>query len=453
MITTLVLFGASGDLAGRYLLPSLAAMTAEGSVPAAFTVIGAAREDWEDHAFRHAVAERLEQHAVGVSRASRDEFVRSLRYRRVDVSEPGEVPAVLADAAESTDSKPVAAYLAVPPAVFPPAITGFAEARLPAGSRIAIEKPFGDDLASAIALNGRLARLFGEAVEDVVFRVDHALGMATSQTLLGLRTADGPMEPYWNRDHIEAIDVLWEETLALEGRAGYYDRAGALKDVLQNHMLQLLCLLAMEPPADREGRELHDRKVEVLRSLRPIDAADVAMVTQRARYTAGRLAPDEGGGAERTVPAYTDEDGVDPARRTETFAEILFELDTPRWAGMRFRLRAGKALAEQRRGVVVRFRSAAHQPWREILDVGDSDELRLGIDGPAEELPAYGRVLRNFLDGGSGLAVRGDEAEAAWRVVTPVLEAWVEDRVPLLEYPAGSAGPAPLAAANTPAGR
>ena len=244
------------------------------------------------------------------------------------------------------------------------------------------------------------------------------------------------------------VEILWEETLALEGRAGYYDRAGALKDVMQNHMLQVLSLLAMEPPARLDERELRDRKVDVLRSIRPPEFGR----TRRARYTAGRVAaPPEGSG--ENVPAYADEDGVEPERQTETFAEVALELEGERWAGTRFLLRAGKALSRRRKMAIVRFRSAA-------------DELRIGLDGPDDltlqltggapaspaplrlsaapphdEVPAYGRVLLDVLNGGSTLSVRGDEAEQAWRVLTPVLEAWDEGLVPLEEYPAGSAGP------------
>jgi glucose-6-phosphate 1-dehydrogenase len=267
------------------------------------------------------------------------------------------------------------------------------------------------------------------------------------QNLLALRRHDPVLAAVWDAEHIERIEVRWEEDLALEGRAGYYDSAGALKDVMQNHMLQVLCVIAMEPPAGPGERELHDAKVAVLRTARPPDPDGR---TRRARYGPGRI-------GDRTVPAYVDEDGVDPARGTETFAEVMLELDTPRWDGTRFVLRAGKALRTRRKEAIIRFRTTRSG--------GESDELRFGIDGPldvalrltgtapmtltapppASDVPPYGCVLLDVLDGGSTLSVRGDEAEEAWRVVEPVLAAWREDRVPLDEYPAGSDGPPPLA--------
>ena len=274
--------------------------------------------------------------------------------------------------------------------------------------------------------------------------------MATVQNLLAMR-ANSILEAVWNSDHVEQVEILWEETLALEGRAGYYDRAGALKDVVQNHMLQVLSLIAMEPPSGLQAQDLVDRKLEALRSIRPLTPADVAERTRRARYTAGRLATGE------DVPAYGEDDGVEPERETETFAELVLELERVRWAGTPFVLRAGKALSSRRKMAIVRFRVAGNP----------ANELRIGIDGPNDvslqvtggapespvpltlsatpprsELPAYGRVLFDVLNGGSTLSIGGDEAEEAWRVVTPVLDGWANSAVPLEEYPAGSGEPA-----------
>jgi glucose-6-phosphate 1-dehydrogenase len=443
VIETLVIFGATGDLTGRFLLPALAALHATGKLPDGFQVVATGRDELTDDVFRDAVAEDLLRHAAGTPAAAREALLRSLSYRPVDVNDPASVSAVV-----DLGGDALAAYLALPPAVFPAAVTALAASGLPAGSRIVLEKPFGEDLEGAVALNRLLARAARDDGEQAVFRVDHVLGMATVQNLLGMRLAGTVFEQVWNSAHIDQVEILWEETLALEGRAGYYDNAGALKDVMQNHMLQVLSLLAMEPPARLDERELRDRKVDVLRSIQPLDASR----TRRARYSAGRLAaPPEGSG--RAVPAYTDEDGVNPERKTETFAEVALELACERWADTRFVLRAGKALSRRRKMAVVRFRSAR-------------DELRIGLDGPEDvtlqltggapgspvplplsasppddEVPAYGRVLLDVLNGGSTLSVRGDEAEQAWRVVTPVLEAWSQDLVPLEEYPAGSAGP------------
>ena len=453
MIERLALFGATGDLAGRYLLPALAALHAARRLPQGFEIIGGARENLGEAAFRRSAGERLERHAADVPATAREAVVRSLRYRPVDVTDSASVASLV-----EPGRGPIAAYLALPPGIFPAAVTALGDAGLARDSRVALEKPFGEDLASATALNRLLADALGPVGEQAVFRVDHVLGMATVQNLVGMRLANSVLEAVWNHEHVEQVEILWEETLALEGRAGYYDRAGALKDVLQNHMLQVLSLIAMEQPSGLREHDLHDRKLEALRSIRPLTATDVAERTRRARYGAGRLAT---GG---NVPAYADEDGVERERETETFAELQLELDTARWAGTRFVLRAGKALSRRRKMAIVRFRPAGDRV----------NELRIGVDGPHDvslrvtggapdspvpltlsaappgsDLPAYGRVLLDVLSGGSGLSIRGDEAEEAWRVVTPVLEGWANGSVRLEEYPAGSAGPPPRANRHT----
>jgi glucose-6-phosphate 1-dehydrogenase len=462
-IDRLVLFGATGDLAGRYLLPALARLLATRQLPPGFEIVGAAREEFDDTGFRRLATGHLDRHAPDVPADVRTALVAALRYRPVDIADPASVARVL-----DGGNGPVAAYLALPPATFPAAVTSLGKVGLPAGSRIVLEKPFGEDLPSAVALNDLVAQIAGGAGEDAVFRVDHVLGMATLHNLLGARLANRVLEPLWNSTHIERVDVIWDETLALEGRAGYYDHAGALKDVIQNHLLQILCLFAMEPPESVSVRDLRDRKVDVLRSVRILSPDDVARQTTRARYTAGVLAPPpEGAGT--AVPAYIDEDGVDPSRRTETFAEILLELDTTRWAGTPFLLRTGKALSRRHKGVVVRFRPVPSLPFGPDTPDPPPNELRIGLDGPesftlhltgsapgppphlaplvltaelpANELPAYSHVLLHVLDGDNTLSIRGDEAELAWRIMTPIIETWAEGRVPLQDYPAGSTGP------------
>ena len=477
MIERLLLFGATGDLAGRFLLPALAELVAAGELPDDFEVVGAARQELSDDEFRRAAAERLERHAADVPAATREALLRRLHYRRVDLGAEDLARTVrgivngTSDAAPATAARPVAAYLALPPRMFVPAVTGLGGAGLPRGSRIVVEKPFGESLEGAVALNRLLAEVTGTAGEGAVFRVDHVLGMATVHNLLGVRLANRVLEPLWNSVHVEQVEILWEETLALEGRAGYYDTAGALKDVMQNHMLQVLSLVAMEPPASLGERDLRDRKVDVLRSVRPPAPEQMRSRTRRARYTAGRLAS-TGGASGAEVPDYAREEGVDPAGGTETFAEVILELDSGRWAGTRFVLRAGKALHRRWKGVIVRFRPVPHLPFGGGARPAPN-ELRIGLDGPetlslhltgsapgpppeltplalearlpAAELRAYAHVLREALSGDSTLSIRGDEAEEAWRIMTPVIQAWAEDRVPLEEYPAGSAGPPPLA--------
>jgi glucose-6-phosphate 1-dehydrogenase len=300
------------------------------------------------------------------------------------------------------------------------------------------------------------------APEEQVFRIDHFLGKQTVQNVLGLRFANRIFEALWNAQHVEAVDIVWDETLALEGRAGYYDAAGALRDMVQNHLIQLLCLLAMEPPVTLDERSLRDRKVDVLRAVRRPTLDDVRRHTLRARYRAGSA-----GGT--TVPAYVDEPGVDPERRTETFAAVTLFVDNWRWAGVPFRLRSGKALGADRHEVRVRFRPVPHlafdqdqdqdpqpnvlrlhvDPDRVTLEVnlnGAGDPFRLERAGMAvvlapQELSAYARLLLDIFAGDPVLSIRADEAEEAWRFIEPILDGWRNDATPLLEYPAGSSGP------------
>ena len=301
--------------------------------------MGTARAQWDDETFRRHISEQLAEHAADVPREHRDALARSLRYRSADLTDADDVAALISLAGDG----PVAAYLALPPGLYGATVTALGGARLPAGSRVALEKPFGDSLEDAVALNQLVTRAAGEAGEQAIFRVDHALGMVTVQNLLALRRHDPLLAAAWDAEHIEQVEVRWEEDLALEGRAAYYDGAGALKDVMQNHMLQVLCVLAMEPPAGPGEHELRDAKAATLRAARAPGPDAVGARTRRARYVAGHI-------GNRAVPAYVDEEGVDPDRGTETFAEVVLEIDTPRWRGTRFVLRAGKALARAAQG-------------------------------------------------------------------------------------------------------
>ncbi|WP_433062032.1 glucose-6-phosphate dehydrogenase [Dactylosporangium sp. CS-033363] len=439
MIQHLVILGATGDLTARYLLPALGALRSRGHLDERFRLTGVGREDWTDEAFRNWAAEHLHGHA---------DLIASMRYHKADVTDAEALAAAI------PHDEPVAAYLALPPAIFPATVSALHAAGTAEGSTIVLEKPFGENLHDAVELNRLLARLYPERS---IFRVDHFLAMATVLNLLGVRLANRVLEPIWSSTHIERVDIVWDESLALEGRAGYYDGVGALKDMLQNHLLQLLCLVAMEPPISLGDRDLRDRKMDVLRSIRPLSLDDVAHRTRRARYTAGA-----------GVPSYVDEDGVDPQHHTETFAEIRLELDNWRWPGTQFRLRTGKALGADRQEVAIHFRPVPHLPFTgaagaapNVLRFGlepESVELELtGTTSGAEvltpltlrarpepaELPPYGRLLLDVLNGDPALSIRADEAEEAWRVVSPVLDAWAKDLVPLEEYPAGSQGPAP----------
>ncbi|MFE6175706.1 glucose-6-phosphate dehydrogenase [Streptomyces sp. NPDC056464] len=452
MIKRLTVFGATGDLTARYLLPALAALQAAGHLTEQVQLTCASREDWDSEQYRAWMAARLDRHSGSTPADAKKAIVASARYLRADVTAPADVAAAIAG------DGPVAVYLALPPALFPRVVTALHEAGLPAGSRIVLEKPFGENLADAQELNRLLADL---VPEQAVFRVDHFLAMTTVQNVLGSRLANRVLEPIWNSTHIAEVEIVWEETLALEGRAGYYDHVGALKDMVQNHLLQLLCLVAMEPPITLGERDLRDRKVDVLRSVRLLTEHDVVNRTRRARYLPGRI-------GDHDVRGYVDEEGVRPRRRTETFAEVELELDSWRWAGTTFRLRSGKALKANRMEVAVRFRPVPHLPFGHTGEALpnvlrfqlEPEGLTLdltGIGAHAHELvplsltarmdppglPAYGRLLLDVLTGDPALSIRGDEAEEAWRVLEPVLSAWQRDLVPLEEYPAGSDGPPP----------
>jgi glucose-6-phosphate 1-dehydrogenase len=451
VIDRLVIFGGTGDLAGRFLLPGLAALRAGGHLSERFELVAASREDSDDERFRSWAAGWLEREATSVDAGAKTTLVSASRYRRLDLGDPRSVAACLAG------EGPVAVYCALPPAVFPIAVSALQRTGLPPDSQVVLEKPFGEDLESARALNRLLADLVDERH---VFRVDHFLAMTTVRNVLGTRLANRVLEPIWNSAHIDEIEIIWEESLALEGRAGYYDGVGALKDMVQNHLLQVLCLVAMEPPISLGERDLRDRKVDVLRSARPFDDDDVATRTRRARYRAGRV-------GDREIPAYIDEDGVTPGKGTETFAEVLLKLDSWRWSGTNFRLRTGKAMGEDRKEVVVHFRPVPQLPV-EGSQGSLANRLRFGLEpeglaleltgtGPGvaaslapltlsaemepPDLPAYGRILLDVLGGNSALSIRADEAEEAWRVLTPVLDGWSRDLAPLTEYDAGSSGP------------
>ena len=453
MIRKLAILGATGDLTARYLLPGLAALRAAGELSDNFQLVAVGREHWTDETFRNWAAAQLERHATELPASAKRTVAATSRYHQADVTDPSSMTAVV------QGPKPIAAYLALPPSVFPGAVSSLHRAGTAPGSIVVLEKPFGEDLAGAIELNRLLSSLYPE---EAIFRVDHFLAMTTVQNILGTRLANRVLEPIWNSAHIASVDIIWDESLALEGRAGYYDGVGALKDMLQNHLLQLLCLVAMEPPISLGDRDLRDRKVDVLRSIRPLSPEEAVRWTCRARYTSGEIRG-------QAIPAYAEEDGVEPEHRTETFAEVHFELDNWRWASTIFRLRTGKALRRDRKEVAVRFRPVPHIPFERqaqarpnVLRFGlqpESVVLELTGTGPRTgtlvpltlathlapaELPPYAQLLLDILTRNSALSIRADEAEESWRVVTPVLNAWSKELVPLQEYAAGSDGPPEL---------
>jgi glucose-6-phosphate 1-dehydrogenase len=451
-VKTLLILGASGDLTGRLLLPGLARLVARGHAQG-LTLVGAGSDPWTDEQWVERVDTSFtaaESEAEADGRGELKRIRESTSYHQLDVTADGQLAGLLAQLAG-----PVAVYFALPPRISQLACEALAPEQVPPGTRLVMEKPFGSDQESARHLNKVLATL---APEDHIHRVDHFLGKATVLNILGLRFANNFLEPVWNREHIEKVEIIFDEDLALEGRARYYDGAGALRDMIQSHLLQIMAFMAIEPPASVDERDLRDAVATVLRasSIKP----PYAESTRRARYTAGSI---DG----REVPDYANEEGVDPARNTETLAEVQVEIDNWRWQGVPFILRSGKALGDKRKEALVTFRPVPHLP-KGFTGVDAPNQLRIGfgpdtlqfdvdVNGPgdvldldrvtlqaelsASELLPYGEVLEGVLAGDPLLSVRADTAEDCWRIVDPVLKAWAQDSVPLEEYRAGSAGP------------
>jgi len=304
LLKTLVVLGARGDMTGRLLLPALVRLAESGGLPDGLEVLAVDRDAGDDEGYRSHARAKLEAHLPGGDEKAADALLERLSYRQADVTSAEDLRAALAGIAA-----PMGVYLALPNVLFRPTLQALADAGLPPDSTVVVEKPFGTDLADAKALNELIARSFDE---HHVFRIDHFLAKQTVLDILGLRFANRIFDPVWNSNHVARVDITWYESLGLEGRASYYDRAGALRDMIQNHLLQMLALVAMEPPRTMTERDLRDHKVEVLRATQPPPPEKMRAATRRARYSAGTAAG-------RQLPAYADEDGVDPDRGTETF--------------------------------------------------------------------------------------------------------------------------------------
>ncbi|CCH88461.1 Glucose-6-phosphate 1-dehydrogenase [Modestobacter italicus] len=446
--STLLVLGACGDLAARLLLPGLGGLLTQREVGDLF-LVGSDTAEWSDDQWRQRVSESFA--TVSANGKQADEVVRSCRYLRADVTDEDHLRRLL-DACTGQ----VTIYFALPPAVTARACGLLADLGVPEDTRLVMEKPFGTDGPSAHELNELVTRL---VPENQVYRVDHYLGMSTVLNMLGMRFANRMLESVLDAENVSSVDIVFDESLGLEGRAGYYDGAGALVDMIQSHALQVLALLTMEAPSTLGAEDLQDAKSRVLRATSLWDE-DPVRYSRRARYTAGTI-------GERRLPAYVDEEGVDPARRTETFAEVVVAVNTWRWAGVPFRLRAGKALSALRKEAVITFKGPRWVP-EGLAGYEQPDRMRIGFDpdlvgldfnlnGPGDpftvdrvslespsgpgDLPPYGEVLAEVLGGDPTMSVRGDQAEQAWRIVAPVRAAWRDDRVELEEYPAGSDGP------------
>ncbi len=469
----LVIFGATGDLTRRKLVPALYNLAADGNLPSALQVIGFARRDKTSESFRAELGEAVRRHSRRpVHDGLWESFAARIHYHRADFHTPGGYETLKAfmeelDAGNGTAGNRLY-YLAASPTEFDSILGNLERSGLSADSpgswsRVIVEKPFGTDLPSARRLNGAVGKAFAE--RDT-YRIDHYLGKETAQNLMVLRFANSVFEALWNHRYVESVQITASEPLGVETRAGYYEKSGALRDMVQNHLLQLLCLTAMEPPTDLSADAVRDEKVKVLRSLRPLVGSAVASEVVRAQYDAGFV---EG----RAVAAYRDEPGVAPDSFTETYVALRLHVDNWRWAGVPFYMRVGKRLPKSGTEIAVQFRGTPpvlFNKRRELLDQNSliiriqPDEgisFRMAAKMPGATLQiepvkmdfhygtsfgkstpeAYERLLLDAMSGDATLFARRDEVEEAWRFVDGIRAAWEEGGAPLYFYPAGSWGP------------
>lgn len=459
----LVIFGGTGDLAARKLLPALYHRYADGQIQPGSRLIGVARDGLSEGDYRERVREWVRKAGAPETDANIDGFLQLVSYHALDARKDPGWSEFAAAMRPSTDRVCVF-YLATSPEIFIPICERLREHGLNHDKvRVVVEKPIGRDLQSAAAINDAVGRCFAERQ---TFRIDHYLGKETVQNLVALRFGNALFEPLWNSAHIDHVQITVAETIGVEWRAGFYDGAGALRDMVQNHLLQLLCLVAMEPPASLAPDAIRDEKLKVLRALRPIDESNAALNSVRGQYRAGA----SNGGA---VPGYLDEISR-PQSRTETFVALKAELRNWRWAGVPFYLRTGKRLPERVSEIVIAFRAIPHSIFGEqagpisanklVLRLQPDEGVKLWLmnkyPGPgglrlrrvaldmsfAEAFgvrnpDAYERLLMDVVRGNPTLFMRRDEVEAAWAWVDPVLKAWEASNEAPKPYTAGTWGP------------
>jgi glucose-6-phosphate 1-dehydrogenase len=471
----LVLFGGTGDLAWRKLMPALFQAFRHGSLPEGGRIIGVARDQLDDDQYRSLMRARLDQVELE-KRPSPGEFERFaglLRFLRMDLSQPGDYQR-LAGCLRERQADTVLMYLATAPSLFAVACEQLAAAGLnTSNTRLVLEKPLGHDLASNRAINATVRGAFSE---KQIFRIDHYLGKPSVQNLFALRFGNALFEPLWRRETIANIQITIAEDLGVENRGAFYDSTGALRDMVQNHALQLLCAVAMEPPINAHADAIRDEKLKVLRSLKPWTSQALGQQVVRGQYMAG-IADGE------RVPGYRDEPGVNPQSTTETFVALRADIANWRWAGVPFYIRTGKRLAARDARIVVNFRPAPHAIFhsptgaanRLVINLQPKDglELHLLAQGPenrqhssraiqsltqvhldldfekrfgSERVGAYERLLLDVIDGRLNLFVRSDEQEEAWRWVEPIMEHWNFETSGPRPYAAGTWGPSAASA-------
>ena len=460
--SALLLFGATGDLARRMLIPSLFGLHEDGLLSPGLRIVGTARSPLDDAAFRDLAAKALDEFLPAERKddAKLAGFLERLSYQPLDASKPDGFPALAGKVGDTEGG--LAIFLSTAPALFEPTIRGLETAGLAhEGVRIGLEKPLGNDLASSCRINDAVAAAFPE---ERIFRIDHYLGKETVQNLIALRFANMMFEPLWNAHGIDHVQITVSETVGLEGRKGFYEDTGALRDMVQNHMLQLLALTAMEPPADYAATAIRDEKVKVLRALRPVGPGEMV----RGQYAAGAV-------ESQAVKSFADDLGQLSA--TETFVALKAHVDNWRWQGVPFYLRTGKRLAERRSEIVVQFKCVPHNIFadrggrltanRLVIRLQPAEYVRLqvmakepGLDRHGivlREVPldlsltaafakarrriAYERLLLDLIEGEQTLFVRRDEVEAQWRWIDAIRALWAAEGSEPRSYPAGSWGP------------
>ncbi|WP_136415093.1 MULTISPECIES: glucose-6-phosphate dehydrogenase [Oxalobacteraceae] len=462
----LVLFGGSGDLAMRKLLPALYSRNRVNDLPSTARIICVGRHEWSRDEFLNAVDENSKPHIAreAFNQAAWDAFCAHIDYVSLDATD-GKTYAALTKTMRKDTAITRVFYLATPPSLFAKICQNLAECGLATPeSRVVLEKPLGRDLSSAKQINAEVGRFFSESQ---IFRIDHYLGKETVQNLLALRFGNVLFEPLWRREWISDVQITIAEEIGVGNRMEYYETAGALRDMLQNHLLQLLCIVAMEPPVSATPNAVRDEKLKVLRSLKRFTPHTLAQNVIRGQYRSGHV---EG----VAVPGYRKEPQANPHSRTETFVALKAEIDTWRWAGVPFFLRTGKRMADQLAEIVVRFKTIPHsifaqpnssfQPNSLIIRLQPDEGLQLNLmaktpgDGmrlrPVEleldfretfkmpRMEAYERLLLDVLRGQLTLFMRSDELEAAWEWVEPILNYWEQEGDEPLPYAAGTWGPA-----------
>ncbi len=462
----LVLFGGTGDLAWRKLMPALFQAFRHGTLPEGGRIIGVGRDPLSTEQYRALICARFANVELD-KRPNEEEFTRFaalLEFLRMDLSKPDDY-ASLASLIAQRQTDTVVMYVATAPSLFTTVCEQLAQAGLnSAKTRIVLEKPLGHDLASNRAINDTVRRVFSERQ---MFRIDHYLGKPAVQNLFALRFGNALFEPLWRREHIANIQITIAEELGVENRGAFYETTGALRDMVQNHALQLLCAIGMEPPINSHADAIRDEKLKVLRSLKPWTAESLAQDVIRGQYASGAIT-----GA--AVSAYRDEAGVHPDSQTETFVALRTEISNWRWAGVPFYIRTGKRLAGRDARIVVNFRPAPHaifnarvgQANRLVINLQPKDGLELHLLAQGQDnrrnsqtlapvqldldfdkrfgtgrVGAYERLLLDVIDGRLNLFVRSDEQEEAWRWVEPILQHWTNDSQGPRPYAAGTWGP------------